>query len=295
MRQCVSLPKACTVWQAIKWGEKALIEAGRPDAPIDAKLLLMHVLKYDQTQLLLNRERLLKEEDYKSYVSFIKRRSQGIPLQYLTGEQEFMGFNFHVNPHVLIPRQDTETLIEAIINKQKECPIKTAIDIGTGTGCIGITLALLIPKLAVTLIDISQEALQVAADNVKMHELTDRVKCMESNILSAYTGQKVDLIVSNPPYIPLKDIDDLMIEVKDYEPHLALTDGGNGLYFYEEITKQSRTLLKDKGLLAYEIGYDQGEAVKSMMEEQGYQEVTLYQDLAGKDRVVIGQYRESCL
>ena len=142
-----------------------------------------------------------------------------------------------------------------------------------------------------TLVDISKEALQVASYNVKMHELTNRIELIQSNMLESYKGDKVDLIVSNPPYIPMKDMEDLMTEVKDHEPHLALTDGGDGLYFYQEITKNAKNYLNANGILAYEIGYDQGKAVVELMEEAGYSDVTLYQDLAGKDRVVIGQYK----
>lgn len=295
MNQCVSLPKACSVWEAMKWAEQNLNAHGRPDAMIDAKLLLMYVLGWDQTKLLLERSSLLEEKDRLAYEVLITKRAEGIPLQHLTHEQEFMGFDFFVNEHVLIPRQDTEILIETIIKWQKQHPIKTGIDIGTGSGCIGISLAKLLPDLSMTLLDISEEALKVAAYNVKMHELTSRIAWMVSDVLSAYKGDKVDLIVSNPPYIAMKDMEELMTEVKDHEPHLALTDGGDGLFFYRKITEDAKTYLNNEGLLAYEIGYDQGEAVKALMEQAGYRSVTIYKDLAGLDRVVIGKYQWSGL
>ena len=295
MNQFVSLPNPATLWEAMKWGEAVLTAKGRPDAVIDAKLLLMYVTKYDQMKLLLERGQVLQEEQCEVYKAFIEKRAQGVPLQHLTHEQEFMGYDFYVNEHVLVPRQDTETLIETIIDWQGAHPIQTGIDIGTGSGCIGISLCKLLPALSMTLVDISEEALKVAAYNVKMHELASRISLLQSDMLKAYVGDKVDLIVSNPPYIALKDMDDLMIEVKDHEPHLALPDGGDGLYFYREITTAAKAHLKNEGLLAYEIGYDQGDAVSQIMKEAGYENVTVYQDLAGNDRVVIGKYKWSGL
>lgn len=295
MNQFVNLPNPATLWEVMKWGEAVLTATGRPDAAIDAKLLLMYVTKYDQMKLLLERGQVLQEDHCEAYKALIEKRSEGIPLQHLTHEQEFMGYRFYVNEHVLVPRQDTETLIETIMDWQGDHPIKSGIDIGTGSGCIGISLCKLLPDLSMTLVDISEEALKVAAYNVKMHELTSRISLLQSDMLNAYTGEKVDLIVSNPPYIALKDMDDLMIEVKDHEPHLALTDGGDGLYFYREITKAAKAHLKNEGLLAYEIGYDQGDAVSKIMTEAGYENVTVYQDLAGNDRVVIGKYKWSGL
>ena len=295
MKQYVSLPKDCSVWEAMKWAEESLNAQDRPDATIDAKLLMMYVLAWDQTKLLLERGSIIEEEKRQTYERLVSKRAEGVPLQHLTHEQEFMGFKFFVNRHVLIPRQDTEILIETICNWQEQHPIYSGIDIGTGSGCIGISLVKLLPDLSMTLLDISKEALKVAAYNVKMHELTSRISLMESDVLSAYKGEKVDLIVSNPPYIAMKDMAELMTEVKDHEPHLALTDGGDGLFFYRKITKEAKAFLKDEGLLAYEIGYDQGEAVKALMEEAGYRDVTVYQDLAGLDRVVIGKYKWSCL
>lgn len=291
MRQCVKLPNPCTLWEAMKWGEAVLEQHKRPDAGIDAKLLMMHVLEWGQTELLLNRQLPLSESNQEAYAALISKRASGIPLQHLTHEQEFMGLSFYVDENVLIPRQDTETLIEVLLEIEKTHSMKTGIDIGTGSGCIGISLAHYIPDLSMTLVDISKEALKVASCNVARHEMSQRITLLESSMLTHYEGEKVDFIVSNPPYIALKDMSDLMIEVKDHEPHLALTDGGDGLYFYRQITDQASMHLKAEGILAYEIGYDQGQEVMKIMEQAGYTEVRLYQDLAGKDRVVIGKYK----
>lgn len=290
-----SMPNKATLWDCLKWGEAVLEGHHRPDSRRDAQLLLEYVLDYSSTKLLLERGRTINEEDKISYEKLILQRAEGIPLQHLTNHQEFMGLDFYVNQDVLIPRQDTEILIEKIIQIHRAQPIKTGIDIGTGSGCIGISLAHFIPELEMTLIDISSKALKVAEKNRDDHGLKDRICLLKSNVLEAYTGEKVDLIVSNPPYIALDSMEELMIEVKDHEPSSALTDGKDGLSFYREITREAKKHLKPGGLLAYEIGYDQRDAVIQMMLEADYEQVVGYKDLAGKDRVVIGRKKLSGL
>lgn len=274
----------------MKWAEGVLVQNGRQDASIDAKLLIRYVLNYNETQLLLNRQQLMPIEYLEVYKEAVLTRAAGIPLQHITHEQEFMGLNFYVNKHVLIPRQDTETLIERILEKSKETKLATGIDIGTGTGCIGISLAYYIEGLSMTLIDVSDKALEVAKQNIKAFHLENTITTLKSNILAEYEGEKVDLIVSNPPYIAKKDMEDLMTEVKDHEPHLALTDEGDGLYFYRSISACAKKYLNSGGLLAYEIGYDQGEAVTSILTDEGYKDIELFKDLAGNDRVIIAKH-----
>ena len=289
MNQCHSLEVGATIWEAMKWGEERLCESGRPDSHVDAKLLMLYILDCSDTMLLLNRQKVMDEEQLKQYKAYIAIRETGVPLQHITGVQEFMGLEFKVNEHVLIPRQDTETLIEQLLEKLKGKEVLKGIDIGTGTGCIGISLATYMPTLEMTLVDISKEALEVARYNIKRHQLETRVKTLESNLLQNYIDEPVDFIVSNPPYIAQKDMEELMIEVKEHEPHLALTDYGDGLYFYREISKVAKKHLKSNGIIAYEIGYDQGEAVQNILQAEGYKEIELYQDLAGQDRVVIAR------
>ena len=307
MSLCLSsLKQDATIWEAMKWAEMSLNESGRPDAHVDAKLLMLYVLDCSDTMLLLNRQKVMDEEALEAYKKYVAIRQSGVPLQHITGVQEFMGLEFKVNENVLIPRQDTETLIEKLLEKlnqklalkesglevnDEKGTILEGIDIGTGSGCIGISLVHYISQLKMTLVDISKQALEVAAYNIKAHDLEARIKTLESNLLEQYKGEKVDFIVSNPPYIAKKDMEDLMIEVKEYEPHLALTDQGDGLYFYREISKLAKNYLKEDGLVAYEIGYDQGEAVQDILAKEGYSDIELYQDLAGQDRVVIAKYR----
>lgn len=290
MSQCHSLKEGISIWQAMKRAEEILTENGRPDALIDAKLLMLYVMEYSESQLLLNRQKVMPTDKVSTYKEVVLIRATGIPLQHITHEQEFMGLSFYVNENVLIPRQDTESLIERILEKSKQNGFITGLDIGTGTGCIGISLAYYIKGLHMTLVDISEKALEVARYNVKAHDLENRITTLQSNVLAQYQGEKVDLIVSNPPYIAKKDMANLMIEVKDHEPHLALTDEGDGLYFYRKISACAKNYLKPGGLLAYEIGYDQGEAVVSILRNEGYQEIELFQDLAGNNRVVLAKY-----
>ena len=289
MNPCHNLYEGISIWDAMKWAEQKLIANGRPDASIDAKLLMRYTLDYTESQLLLNRQKAMPIEALESYKKDVMTRSEGVPLQHITHEQEFMGLDFYVNENVLIPRQDTESLIEKILEENKITPFKSGIDIGTGTGCIGISLAHYIKGLHMTLLDISELALEVAQRNVKTNGLESVISVLKSNVLDGYKGEKVDLIVSNPPYISKEDMVDLMKEVKDYEPHLALTDEGDGLYFYRTISQQAKKHLKQGGLLAYEIGYNQGEAVTTILENENYEAVQLFQDLAGNDRVIIAR------
>lgn len=279
-----------TIYEVIKWGQAVLESYKRPDASIDAKLLMKNLLGFDEMKLLLERDKKLAVHLKESYAYVIAKRAQGIPLQYITKNQDFMGLTFYVDDRVLIPRQDTETLIELLIEKSKIEHFKTGVDIGTGSGCISVSLATFIEGLTMTAIDISEDALDVAKKNVKEHNLEERIKFFQSDVLEAYNKEeKVDLVVSNPPYISEKDCRELMIEVIGHEPRMALTDEGDGLSFYKRITKDAKEILKPGGIIAYEIGYNQAKAVTTILETAGYIEIETYQDLAGKDRVVIGR------
>ena len=289
MNQCHSVEDGVSIWHAMKWAEEVLSTSGRLDAQIDAKLLMLYTLQYTETQLLLNRQEPMPIKQLEIYKHYVLTRAKGVPLQYITHEQEFMGLNFYVNENVLIPRQDTESLIEKLIEKNQVEHFGTGIDIGTGTGCIGISLAYYIKGLQMTLIDVSEKALEVAKRNIKANHLEQVIVTLKSDVLEAYKGEKVDLIVSNPPYIAKEDMNDLMIEVREHEPHLALTDEGDGLYFYRVISKQAKNHLKKGGLLAYEIGYNQGEAVTNILKNENYETIELFQDLAGNDRVIIAK------
>lgn len=291
MSQLTSEIKGANIYEVVKWGEEILKGYEKPDATIDARLLLRHLLGFNETELLLNREMIVPAHVRESYVYLIAKRSQGTPLQYITKNQDFMGLNFYVDDRVLIPRQDTETLVETLIQMSKSEPIKEGIDIGTGSGCISIALAHYIENLNMTALDISEAALDVAKKNVKMHGLENKICCIKSDLLKNYPQdqEKVDLIVSNPPYISKKECGELMQEVRNYEPQIALTDGLDGLTFYRNISKEAKALLKPYGIIAYEIGYNQSQEVTTILEQEGFIEVETLKDLAGKDRVVIAR------
>lgn len=279
-----------TVNQLIVIGRNQLIDANRPDAAIDARLLMLHVLNYTTAELLLHGNDKVETHLKETYMALIKKRGEGIPLQHITNSQEFMGLEFYVDEHVLIPRQDTETLIETVLEYGKNNKIEKAVEIGVGSGCISISLAHYIEGLHITGIDICEDALNVAKRNVLAHDLTRSITLLKSDIFTDYDGEEesLDLIISNPPYITLEECNELMEEVIGHEPRKALTDEGDGLKFYRIITQEGKKYLKSGGLIAYEIGYLQGKDVCAILEKEGFKDIKLIQDLAHRDRVVIG-------
>ena len=283
-----------SISKVIKQGELRLAQAGKADAAIDAKLLMLYVLDCSSAMLLLNKDKELEQDKLEIYLDYIEKRASGVPLQHITSEQEFMGLSFYVDENVLVPRQDTETLVEKVVMLNDKYHFKTAIDIGTGSGCIGISLAHYIKDLKVTLLDISDKALEVAQRNIKSNNVETRVITLKSDVLDEYRNAnaaqeaRVDLIVSNPPYIAQKDIPGLMTEVKDHDPMMALTDGLDGLEFYRRISHDAKEYLNENGVLVYEIGYDQREDVIRILENEGYHDIEYIKDMQGNDRVVVG-------
>ena len=258
-----------------------------PDAQIDAWYLLEYVTGISRASYYGNPEKNISEEEAKRYWEYLEKRARRIPLQHITGEQEFMGLPFCVNEHVLIPRQDTEVLVEEAIRViQKEMPEAAVLDLCTGSGCIGISIQSFCSNTQVTAADISEDALKVAQKNAKENQVP--VEFVHSDLFEEISGS-YDMIVSNPPYIPSKVIETLMPEVRDHEPIKALDGKEDGLYFYRRITEESVAYLKPGGYLLYEIGHDQGEAVSSYMRENGFDEIEVIRDLAGLDRVVRGR------
>lgn len=257
----------------------------------EIELLIMNVCGLKKIDLIMKSDERLLEEDILRIKELIKKRLKGIPLQYLLGNQEFMGLNFVVTEDVLIPRQDTEILVEEIISRYKNESNLKILDIGTGSGAISISLAKFLNKSQIFSIDISKEALMVAKFNAKKNDVADQIVFVQSNLFENLTvKESFDIIVSNPPYIPSKDILALQSEVKDYEPMLALDGGEDGLDYYREITKKSVAYLKKNGLLAYEIGYDQGIDVSKMLRND-FHHIEIIKDLQKHDRVVLGYHK----
>lgn len=255
----------------------------------DAWALLSLVTGWNRAEYLMKQKLPMDDIQQERFQQLIARRAQHIPLQYITGVQHFYGYEFKVTPDVLIPRYDTEILIEKILETKQ--PFKKVLDLCTGSGCIAITLAKELQTTSCVAVDISMEALQVANENAKNLDASvtflygDLYEPVKENQLGNF-----DLIVSNPPYIPSAVCEELMEEVRVHEPRLALDGKEDGLFFYRKIITDAGAYLKNEGYLFLEIGYDQGLPVKEMLREQGFQEVAIHQDLAGLDRVVCGKY-----
>lgn len=258
------------------------------NARFEAEQIVMKALDTDRTQLLINGKKTAGKNDIKAVNEMLVRRKNGEPLQYILGECEFMSLPFYVESGVLIPRADTETLVEEIIKAAK--PQMKILDICSGSGCIGISLAHYIKDATVTMLDISDKAMNVSEKNIALNGVQDRVTVKKCDILNEIPQGEYDVIVSNPPYIETAVIDKLQTEVKDYEPRLALDGGGDGLVFYRRITDTAPQMLSENGILAFEIGFDQGKSVSELM-KKNFEDIKVTKDLAGNDRVVIGRKR----
>ena len=273
-----------TYREAIKLGESILQKADITDAKNDAWLLLAMACKIDRTYYYVHMDEELTTEQTREFQSVLKKRAERIPLQYITGEQEFMGLTFHVNNNVLIPRQDTETLVEEALKIIE--PGMKVLDMCTGSGCIIISILKNTTDVAGYACDISKHAINVAKENAKINNV---FVDFERSDLFEKINDKFDVIVSNPPYIRSEEIPHLMPEVARFEPMEALDGKEDGLDFYRRIVKDSKTHLNYNGILLFEIGYDQGTAVSDMLKYAGYCEIKVIKDLAGNDRVVMGR------
>ena len=283
-----------TLYDLLNEGSAALQQAGDTDGENDAKLLLFEAFHLDLVHFLMDRLRPLSEQDAKvqeqirTYREMIEKRASRIPLQQILGSQEFMGLEFYVNEHVLIPRQDTETLVELVLQEQQGRE-KKLLDLCTGSGCIAISLAVKGGYESVTATDLSEEALKVAERNAKTHQ--KKIIFRQGDLFSALPRTEAgtfDIITSNPPYIPTAVIATLEPEVREHEPMMALDGTGDGLKFYRRIAKEAGAWLKPGGAVYLEIGYDQGKAVSELLSEAGFDKVRVVKDLPGKDRVVCG-------
>ena len=276
------------------WGCKELEQAGIMEASLDARLLLEYICHTDRNTLLVHGEKEVSAKEELEYKKTIALRKSRIPLQHITGVQEFMGLEFQVNRSVLCPRQDTECLVEEVMRYLHDG--NRILDMCTGSGCILLSLLHYSNHCSGIGADISKEALEVARKNAKSIAAISRhnpwneetVQFLESDLFSGIPEEKFDIIVSNPPYIASSVIPTLMEEVRLHEPLGALDGKEDGLFFYRKIVEQSRKYLAKEGMLFFEIGHDQGQAVSDMLKMAGYQDVTVVKDFAGLDRVVYG-------
>ena len=268
-----------------RMGVERLAAAGIEEAKLDARLLLEELCGTDRNDLLVHGDRPVTEEQEKNYVNQIELRSRHIPLQHITGYQEFMGLRFKVTPDVLIPRQDTETLVEEVLKNLHDG--MRILDLCTGSGCILLSLLRYSNDCVGVGADLSKKALKVAEENAGSLGLM--AEFVQGDLFEPVTG-KFEIIVSNPPYIPSNVIPTLMDEVREHDPLMALDGKEDGLYFYREITGKASEYLYPGGMLLLEIGCEQAGAVTELMKNAGYRDVTVCKDLAGLDRVVSGRY-----
>lgn len=283
--------KTLTLKQLYKVGTVKLAEEGIEEFSLDAWYLLEYVTGVSKAMYFAEPERAVSEENADRYIDCIRRRAAHIPLQHITGEQEFMGYPFCVNEHVLIPRQDTEVLVEEAIQVMR--PKMKVLDMCTGSGCIVLSILKMCKEkyymtdLQGIGVDVSEEALKVARENSRRLEVP--VTWIQSDLFAKIPEEeKYDVIVSNPPYIETAVIDTLQEEVRLHDPYIALDGKEDGLYFYRRIISEAGKYLKPQGKLMFEIGCDQAEAVEELMKNAGYEQITVKKDLAGLDRVVYG-------
>jgi len=303
--------------EALARGAEILKASEIAGAAFDAQILLQYILKRDRVFFIREPLYRLSDDEEKAYLKVIDERAFGKPVSYITGEKEFMGLSFMVSEAVLIPRPDTETLVEEAIRllkgeaerrlgerrsqqewrKEPDVPggiaALRALDMCTGSGAIGVSIAVYVAGVRVTAADISAGALEVAKINAVQNGVEDRVDFKQGNLFECIEEtEKFDMIASNPPYISKAEVEELMTDVKDFEPRLALDGGEDGLYFYRRIIPEAAKRLNPGGVLIFEIGHDQGAPVSEMLNESGdFKEIRVLKDLAGLDRVVCAIYK----
>lgn len=282
-----------TIREALAGASSLLREAGAKDAMFEAELLIRHTLNWDRTRFLTSMTEPIPAEAVDRLAALCQRRAENEPLQYIFGSQEFYGRPFTVGPGVLIPRPETEILVEHILRKademwEKDSPLRVA-DIGTGSGAICITLACERPSWDVATVDISADASRIAQENARL--LGADIRFLLGDLVEPLVqeGSRLDILVSNPPYIPSRDVDELDEEVRGFEPRLALDGGDDGLDFYRRLSQALPILLREKAIVAFEVGIHQAQAVAGLLQATGMvSETEIICDLAGIERVVMG-------
>ena len=286
-----------TYKELLEEGYQILNSAEIEEARLDAWLLLEFAADIKRAWYYAHMDETAETAVAERYRQLCEKRAQHIPLQHLTGQAYFMGYEFYVDDRVLVPRQDTETLVEEAISHLRELPAPKILDMCTGSGCILLSLLMELPQASGTGADVSADALEVAKENTRRLGLEKRAELIQSDLFSANYFEKnsrkkcmeYDRLISNPPYIRTADIDGLMDEVRLHDPRLALDGKADGLYFYEKITEQAGKYLKPGGWLIYEIGCDQGKDVAEIMKKKGFIQIEVKKDLAGLDRIVEGR------
>ncbi|HEY4839325.1 MAG TPA: peptide chain release factor N(5)-glutamine methyltransferase [Candidatus Acidoferrales bacterium] len=282
---------SASVGATLREGVQKLERASVPSAPLAAELILMHALTCDRTFLYAHPEAEIGSAQLEKFNSLVNKRAAGTPTQYLTGHQEFWGLDFEVTPDVLIPRPESEHLIEVALARigqsRRNNPLRIA-DVGTGSGCIAVALAKEFPNANIFATDISSAALKIAERNATRHNFKNRIAFAECNLLEGIPPQPpLNIVVSNPPYVARKDAASLPIDVREHEPELALFGGEDGMEIYPRLIAQAKTHLAEGGLLVLELGVGLFEPVSDLLEARsGWTRVSATQDLAGIVRVI---------
>lgn len=276
-----------TLQEWLREGGARLSAGPHPDrARRDAELLLLYVMERDRAFLLAHPHEILAAEGAARYSGLIERRVSGEPIQYITGKQEFYGLPFHVTQDVLIPRPETEHLVEKAIELAAHFSSARIVDIGTGSGAIAIALANTLPRTQVTATDMSSAALAIACENARRNHVADRIRFLRGDLLAPVAGEMFDLIVSNPPYVPITDRTSLSVEVRDYEPALALFAGEDGFDVYRRLIPAAFAALAPGGFMAFEIGFSQSTTIADLCANAGFQQIEFVPDLQNIPRVV---------
>ncbi|MBM6762000.1 peptide chain release factor N(5)-glutamine methyltransferase [Megamonas hypermegale] len=276
-----------TISSLLNWTVNYFKSKNIQSARLDAEVLLSHVLRQERIYLYVHFDEPMEQNELSKFREYVKKRAQHVPIAYIIGEREFMGLPFKVTKDTLIPRPDTEILVENVLNnvdKDKEIEI---VDIGTGSGAIILSLLVNLPKAQGKTVDISSKAIEVAKENAVNLQVNDRCEFFVGDLFAPLNGNKFDVIVSNPPYIPQKDIATLEDDIKEYEPVSALTDGGDGLSYYRRLLSEGKAYIKENGFIALEIGIYQSEDVKQIAMDNGWKNIKIIKDYAGIDRVVL--------
>jgi release factor glutamine methyltransferase len=277
-----------TIAEALRDASAMLHENGVADAQLVAQSLLAAALHSDRTYLIINFQQKLTAEQLTVISGLLERRAAGEPLQYITGVQEFFGFEFEVTPSVLIPRPESELIVEEVIRLSRDAAQPKVIDVGTGSGCLAVAIAREIETASVTAIDISADAIEVARRNAKRHAVEDRVHFLQGDLLSPVESSvRVDFIVSNPPYVAMSEMDELQREVRDWEPRIALTDSGDGLSFFRRLLAEAPRYLMDGGYLLCEMGHSQSDQVREMVDKSVWDDDHVVADIQGIPRCLV--------
>lgn len=270
--------------------ERTLAEGPHPDrARLDAEALLLHVLGRNKAWPLAHADEQLSGIQSARYAVLLERRLSGEPIQYITGEAEFYGLPFRVTPEVLIPRPETEHLVEKVIELAANYPEPRIVDIGTGFGIIAVTVAHHLPHALIAATDLSSSALAIARENAKRNGVAGRIRFLEGDLLAPVSEGQFEIVVSNPPYVPEADRGSLAVEVRDYEPALALFAGEDGLEVFRRLIPAAFAALTPGGFLVLEIGYGQEAAIRALLVDAGFEGIEFYSDLQGIARVACGQ------